>query len=140
MSRHLSARAAGIGLLAGAALALAASPLAAAPDERDATGEAPVWAPWQTPAHPMDRDGDGRVTRSEYVDGVADRVRATLIQHFAALDRNADGKLGRAEFIQGQLDLVRGELGQRFDRADRDGNGAIPARADVVGQIVPAAP
>jgi hypothetical protein len=136
----LSARAAGIWLLAGAALALAASPLAAAPEDRGAAGDAPVWAPWQAPAHPMDRDGDGRVTRSEYIDGVADRVRATLIQHFAALDRNTDGKLGRAEFIQGQLDLIRAELGQRFDRADRDGDGAIRARADVVGQIVPAVP
>ena len=82
----------------------------------------------------MDKDGDGKVSRTEYLgpiemfdrldadkDGKIDKdeaskVAAVMYQRLTAMDKNADGKLSREEF-QGQP--------ARFDQLDANKDGSV---------------
>jgi len=83
-----------------------------------------------------DADGDGRVTRAEFLaaraagfdrldrdgDGVVDRGGFTgrlVARRIAAMDADGDGAVTRAEFEAAPTPA--------FDRADRDGDGAVDA-------------
>ncbi len=76
----------------------------------------------QTPQDPRraargDADGDGRVSKAEFVDG--------RVQRLTALDANRDGSVS-AEEMQAGREARRAEGADRmFARLDADGNGAI---------------
>lgn len=64
-----------------------------------------------------DADGDGRVSRAEFVDG--------RIAHLTAIDANRDGSIS-AEERQSGVDTRRNQRASaRFEALDKDGNGAI---------------
>ena len=64
----------------------------------------------------IDRNGDGRIARSEWVYGA---------EEFARADRNRDGVLTAAEFQGGDFDDDRGD---RFDDLDVNGDGVVERR------------
>jgi Ca2+-binding EF-hand superfamily protein len=65
----------------------------------------------------LDRDGDGRVTRAEFLDpiGAAQQPADPGARIFGLLDRNGDGTIARDE-----MDQARNAAFERLD-ADRDG-------------------
>ncbi|WP_010188387.1 EF-hand domain-containing protein [Sphingomonas sp. PAMC 26605] len=63
-----------------------------------------------------DNDGDGRVSRAEFV-AAAKAGKGDPAKRFARLDRNSDGTLDRAE-----IDAM---LARRFKRMDTNGDGVI---------------
>lgn len=64
-----------------------------------------------------DADGDGRVSRAEFVDG--------RIAHLTAIDANRDGSIS-AEERQSAVDTRRNQRASaRFETLDKDGNGSV---------------
>jgi len=64
-----------------------------------------------------DTDGDGRVSRAEFVDG--------RIAHLTAIDANRDGSIS-AEERQSGIDTRRNQrVSARFETLDKDGNGSV---------------
>ncbi|MBU1347849.1 MAG: EF-hand domain-containing protein [Alphaproteobacteria bacterium] len=64
-----------------------------------------------------DADGDGRISRSEFVDGRIGRL--------TAIDANRDGSVSAEEFQSG-VDTRRNQrVSARFEALDNDGNGAV---------------
>lgn len=73
----------------------------------------------------MDRDGDGRVSLSEYQDWMG--------YAFARMDRNGDGVLSAAEQPGGRGEAIsraahRARLAARFHRQDANRDGFLDAR------------
>lgn len=95
---------------------------------------------WEGFIKPMDADGDGKVSREEFVSTVTGRVRAgdsfdrTYRPHMEAVvnlaDADGDGVLSRGEFIRlGALAGVSEEQSNRsFLQIDTDGNGSLTAQ------------
>jgi hypothetical protein len=71
---------------------------------------------WDSSRKRYDRDGDGRIARSEFPGGDAD---------FARLDRNHDKSLGAADFDFSGSALAASPGAMVFMRADTDGNGKV---------------
>jgi len=64
-----------------------------------------------------DTDGDGRVSRAEFVDG--------RVAHLTAIDANRDGTIS-AEERQSGIDTRRNQRASaRFEALDKDGSGAV---------------
>lgn len=64
-----------------------------------------------------DTDGDGRISRAEFVDG--------RIARLSAIDANRDGSIS-AEERQSGIDTRRNQRASaRFEALDKDGNGAV---------------
>ncbi|MFF2659026.1 EF-hand domain-containing protein [Kitasatospora sp. NPDC058032] len=84
-----------------------------------------------------DADGDGRISRKEFLDVM--EVNVTAPEHFGsavlaiadalmrALDTNGDGELSQDEYVRmySALGIPPEHSGDAFRRLDRDGNGAI---------------
>lgn len=76
----------------------------------------------QTGARPdrdlrVDADSDGRISRSEFVDGRLARL--------TAVDANRDGVVTREERQSGHDTRRTQRVSARFERLDKDGNGAL---------------
>ncbi len=71
---------------------------------------------WESSRKRFDRDGDGRIARSEFPGSDAD---------FARLDRNRDKSLAAADFDFSGSALVASPGAMVFARADADGNGKV---------------
>lgn len=73
----------------------------------------------------FDRDGDGRVSESEYL--------AYMSTGFARMDRDGNGRIEGDELPGGHghaisLDAYRANLRRQFHRLDRDHDGFLDAR------------
>ena len=73
----------------------------------------------------FDRDGDGRVSETEYVNWMS--------RNFAAMDRNGDGILERSELPGGRgkpvtLGEFQDNLRRQFHKLDRNHDGYLNAR------------
>lgn len=67
--------------------------------------------------HRGDTDGDGRISRAEFISGRVSRL--------TALDTNRDGSVGREE-MQAGMEVRRDDMAdRRFDRVDADDDGSI---------------
>jgi thiol-disulfide isomerase/thioredoxin len=71
---------------------------------------------WEASRSRLDRDGDGRISRSEVPSSDAD---------FARLDRDRDGSLTATDFDFSPNALAASPGMMLFYRADRDGNGKV---------------
>ena len=71
-----------------------------------------------------DTDGDGRVSRTEFLaaneGGKAKAGKGDPAKRFAKLDRNGDGSLDKAE--------IDASLAKRFQRRDANGDGVLTAQ------------
>ncbi len=104
---------------------------------------------WRDLHLPMDADGDGRISREEFIastsaladDAVrADEVLGGLAERIADLaDRDGDGELDLEEytaFIRGQAPgLSPEEVGEAFGHLDRDGDGRL-TRAELRAAVI----
>ncbi|MEV0416364.1 EF-hand domain-containing protein [Streptomyces sp. NPDC050448] len=91
---------------------------------------------WQLLEH-ADTDGDGQVSRAEFITVMEDRVTApahfeTAVMAIAdavirAADTNGDGVLSREEYVAmyQKLGVPEEQSGPAFERVDLDGNGVI---------------
>lgn len=68
---------------------------------------------------PADSDGDGAVSRQEFLAAQAERAE----RRFARLDADGDGMLTESELREGGPGHARGEFG----RVDTDGDGLLDA-------------
>ncbi|MFG2000586.1 EF-hand domain-containing protein [Spirillospora sp. NPDC048911] len=94
---------------------------------------------WEVLLAPMDADGDGRVSRSEYVaavaglsddpDGYADSLGVAVDAFVEAGDADRDGRLSQPEFLTLYRatfpSLGQEEILEAFGHLDRDGDGHI---------------
>lgn len=64
-----------------------------------------------------DTDGDGRISRAEFVDG--------RIAHMTAIDANRDGSISAEERRSGMDTRRNQRVSARFETLDTDGNGAV---------------
>ncbi|MEU9945945.1 EF-hand domain-containing protein [Streptomyces lavendulae] len=92
---------------------------------------------WQLLVEHADTDGDGQVSRTEFIAAMGDSVTAP--EHFesavmaiadavmAAADTNADGVLSREEYVAlyEVLGVSPEQSAPAFDRLDLDGDGVI---------------
>jgi hypothetical protein len=104
-------------LAAGAALALTA-----------VIGGAALAQTADRPSHSLraDADGDGRISRAEFVDGRLDRLSAT--------DANRDGQVSVEERRSG-IDTRRNQrMSSRFETLDRDGDGSLSREEFMTGR------
>ncbi|NUT99760.1 MAG: EF-hand domain-containing protein [Saccharothrix sp.] len=100
---------------------------------------------WERVHRPHDHDGDGSVTRDEFVAAVATAAgRAGALADMAAAvfevaDTDHDGRIGFPEylaFLRGhQPDVPQDEVAEAFTHLDRDGDGSVE-RAEVATAIV----
>ncbi|MEW1547819.1 EF-hand domain-containing protein [Streptomyces tsukubensis] len=92
---------------------------------------------WQLLLEHGDSDGDGRISREEFIAVMGENV--TTPEHFEtailaiadalmrALDTDGDGALDRTEYVRvyDELGVPPVHSGSAFERLDRDGNGLI---------------
>ncbi|WP_201440413.1 EF-hand domain-containing protein [Saccharothrix sp. 6-C] len=92
---------------------------------------------WQLLLRHSDTDGDGRVSRDEFI--AVMKTDVTAPEHFEsavmaiadaildAFDTDGDGVLSRAEYLRlyGALGVARQHTEEAFTRLDRDGSGTI---------------
>lgn len=104
-------------LAAGAAMALATlaggMALAQTADRPDRAGRA-------------DSDGDGRISRTEFVEGRVGRL--------TAIDANRDGLVSAEERHSGMETRRNQRVSARFETLDKDGNGALSREEFTVGR------
>jgi len=83
----------------------------------------------RSPFDRADRNGDGRVTKQEFVESRTER--------FDQIDRNGDSKIDRADF-PAATDHKRtlAFIDRQIANADRDGDGAV-SRAELAGAATP---
>lgn len=95
---------------------------------------------WDTMMLPADSDGDGKVTKAEYVqaitglagmpDAYEDTVGRCAVTYAEAADVDGDGRVDAREFATIHKATVDGmtdsEVTEVFRRLDRDGNGYLP--------------
>lgn len=81
-----------------------------------AAGAAAAQTPPDRP-HRGDTDGDGRISRAEFISGRVSRL--------TALDTNRDGSVGREEMQAGREARRDDMADRRFDRADANDDGSI---------------
>ncbi|MCT9094157.1 EF-hand domain-containing protein [Streptomyces sp. ASQP_92] len=96
---------------------------------------------WDTMMLPADADGDGRVTRAEYIQAIValadmpdlyeDTIGRCALTYVEAADVNGDGLVDAREFTtlhQANVDgLSDGAVAEVFHRLDRDGDGYLTA-------------
>ncbi|MGK5630375.1 EF-hand domain-containing protein [Streptomyces sp. URMC 123] len=94
---------------------------------------------WEVLLAPMDTDGDGRISRDEYVaavtglsddpEGYADSLGVAVDAFVEAGDADRDGRLSQSEFLALYRatfpSLAQEEIVEAFRHLDRDGDGYI---------------